>query len=396
MASFQELARKFVKSQKGNRMVRGHVFSEFYQKCANQGKVGKNGLDDQAVQARKEVKSVKLSRPDSVVQELNSACIQQSKMNRKIDEYLLGSVRGSTRGVYRRYWTRFIAFCKKNNLELNAKSVSYFLIELAESSEGKHSGLIAKCAIKFYFKLAYPKKISPTDSWLASKVIKSIKKKYSKPVKKAKCVDSSIIKALVTHLIFNKCCSLVDMRLACFILLEFTAFGRYVDISNLTISNIRFLPSGDMEVLVETSKNYESWDARKTIISGNKDGAFNPVSIIHSYIVRLLKISTAERFLFPTFLSKKSGLLVQKKPVSYDVMNRSFKATLSKLGYDGTLYSLHSPKNGALSEAANSGLCSKDQLKRHGRWSSDNMPNYYHKQSLKNKLAVSRSLKLYS
>ena len=138
MASFQELARKFVKSQKGNRMVRGHVFSEFYQKCANQGKVEKNGLDDQAVQARKEVKSVKLSRPDSVVQELNSACIQQSKMNRKIDEYLLGSVRGSTRGVYRRYWTRFIAFCKKNNLELNAKSVSYFLIELAESSEGKH------------------------------------------------------------------------------------------------------------------------------------------------------------------------------------------------------------------------------------------------------------------
>ena len=55
--------------------------------------------------------------------------------------------------------------------------MSYFLIELAESSEGKHSGLIAKCAIKFYFKLAYPKKISPTDSWLASKVIKSIKKK---------------------------------------------------------------------------------------------------------------------------------------------------------------------------------------------------------------------------
>ena len=29
MASFQELARKFVKSQKGNRMVRGHVLASF-------------------------------------------------------------------------------------------------------------------------------------------------------------------------------------------------------------------------------------------------------------------------------------------------------------------------------------------------------------------------------
>ena len=177
MASFPDHERKFVKSQKGNRMVRGHFFSELYQKCANQGIVGKFGLDDQAVQARKVVKSVQFSCPESVVQEINSACIQKSKMNRKIHEYLLGSVRGTTRGVYRSYWTCFIAFSKKSNLELNAKSVSYFLIELAESSEGKHSGLIANCEIKFFFKLVYPKKISPTDSWLASRIIKSIKKK---------------------------------------------------------------------------------------------------------------------------------------------------------------------------------------------------------------------------
>ena len=140
-----------------------------------------------------------------------------------------------------------------------------------------NSGFIPKCAIKYFFKLTYPKKISSTDSWLNSRVIKSIKKKYSKPVKKAKCVDFSIIKALVSHLVFNNSCSLVDKRLVRFILLEFTAFGRYVDISNLLIKNIRFLPSGDMEVLVKTSKNYESGDASKTTIFGNKEGALNPV-----------------------------------------------------------------------------------------------------------------------
>ena len=95
----------------------------------------------------------------------------------------------------------------------------------------------------------------------------------------------------------------------------------------------------------------------------------------------LLKISSLEGFLFPTFLSKKSGLLVKKKPVSYDVMNRSFIETLTKLRYDGSQYSLRSPKNVALSEVT--------------RWSSVIMPEYYHKQSLESKLAVSRSIKLY-
>ena len=83
-----------------------------------------------------------------------------------------------------------------------------------------------------------------------------------------------------------------------------------------------------------------------------------------------------------------------KKAVSYDAMLKEFRNILDVCGYDGKAYSLHSPKTGAVSHATNSGKCSIEQLRRHGRWASDNMPNYYSKLSLNSKLAVSKALSL--
>ena len=47
------------------------------------------------------------------------------------------------------------------------------------------------------------------------------------------------------------------------------------------------------------------------------------------------------------------------------------------LGLDGKLFSLHSPRTGALSEAANSKKVGKDVLQRHVRWKSVGMAEYY-------------------
>ena len=58
------------------------------------------------------------------------------------------------------------------------------MIELAEKSGGgKGAALIAKSAIEFYFKIAFPKKKCPTDSWLSVCIAKTIVKKYSRPGK---------------------------------------------------------------------------------------------------------------------------------------------------------------------------------------------------------------------
>ena len=59
------------------------------------------------------------------------------------------------------------------------------------------------------------------------------------------------------------------------------------------------------------------------------------------------------------------------------------------------LYSLHSPRTGALSEAANAKDVDKDDLQRHVRWKAG-MVNYYHQLSLEKKLSSSKALNLYN
>ena len=65
------------------------------------------------------------------------------------------------------------------------------------------------------------------------------------------------------------------------------------------------------------------------------------------------------------------------------------------LGLDGKLFSLHSLRTGALSEAANSEKVGKDVLQHHVRWKSVGMAEYYQKLSLDKKLSASRALNIY-
>ena len=77
--------------------------------------------------------------------------------NPKIQEYLEGAIRDSSRKNFASYWRRYLEFCKKgcHNIRLE-ESIGLFLIHLAEKSENRASSLSAKNAIKFYLKLKFP------------------------------------------------------------------------------------------------------------------------------------------------------------------------------------------------------------------------------------------------
>ena len=312
----------------------------------------------------------------------------------KVEKFLVDSVRSSTRISYKRYWDKYLEFCKQHKVKITSESVSSFLIELAEKSGGKGAALIAKSAIKFYFKIAFPKKKCPTDSWLSGRIAKTIVKKYSRPVKKANCLSSAMVKKLVLHLLSGQC-SLKNQRSACFFLMQFIVFGRYEELSSLLISDVTFLASGDIELVIEKAKNFEAWDSRKSFIARNENKSFDPVAIIRGYIRSLKNISRDDGLLFPAIEVRNKKFLALKKPVSYGASLKCLRDALSAIGYDGMKFSLHSPRTGGLSEAANSGKCSMESLRRHGRWSSCKMPDYYHKQSLEKLLSVSKSLSLY-
>ena len=305
-----------------------------------------------------------------------------------INCYLGNSVRNSTKKVYSPYWRKFNEFCEERNFILNsAESISLFLISLAESSESKSSALLAKSAIKYHLKLENPSKKSLTDSFLVSKIAKSIIKKYAKPVKKAKTLSSFNIKAVESLL---KTGDFKNERTAIFLLIQFLLFARFEEVASLEKSNIVFLDSGDIQVHIPKAKNFDVWDSRSSFIS--KGTVFDPVSIIRSYMCKLVD----SRLLFPNFKKGKKGTIIFKSDcVSYSNMLSLMRRALDDIGLQGKEFSLHSVRTGALSESANSDV-DQQILQRHGRWKSLSMVNHYHQLSLDKKLQATRALAIYN
>ena len=318
--------------------------------------------------------------------------VDAKKAKSLIPIYLEDAVRVSTKNRYRSYWMRYKCFCQENKLSLQkGESISMFLISLAESTKGNSAPMFARNAIKYNLKLLYPFKKCATDSWFVSRILSSARKKFARPVKKAATLDSASIVALVQHLLSSG--DFKDERTAVFILTQFVLFGRFEEISKLKRSNVKILASGDLEVLFEEAKNFNVWDSRSSCIAKNAGDGLDPVSILLSYMDKIKDCV----WLFPNFRKGKAGKLIfQEKPVSFDNMLKLLRQGLDGIGMEGKMFTMHSVRTGALSEAANSGVCDREGLKRHVRWSGVGMVDHYHKYSLERRLKPCFALNFYA
>lgn len=92
--------------------------------------------------------------------------------NPRIQEYLEGAIRESSRKTYASYWRRYLEFCKKGGHN----------IRLEESI-----GL----------KLKFPFKKAGTDTYFVSRIVKAISKRWGRPVKKAKRISSEMVAKMI-------------------------------------------------------------------------------------------------------------------------------------------------------------------------------------------------------
>ena len=100
----------------------------------------------------------------------------------------------------------------------------------------------------------------------------------------------------------------------------------------------------------------------------------------------------SELFLFRQITkSKKGEFLRDGGAVSYTTIRDLFKKKVKELGYPADVFDLHSLRVGGASAAANAGVSNR-LFKRHGRWRSDNAKDGYVKDSLDNRLSVTRQL----
>ena len=98
----------------------------------------------------------------------------------------------------------------------------------------------------------------------------------------------------------------------------------------------------------------------------------------------------AEKYLFRGILNMKLGARLRPSSgLSYTKVRELVLEMLAKIGLDKSRYGLHSLRSGGASAAANAGI--PDQwFKRHGRWKSENTKDGYFKDSLEDRLRVTR------
>ena len=313
-------------------------------------------------------------------------------LKKKLSVYLEDAVRDSTKKTYSSYWLRYRKFCKEESLSIhNPESIGLFLITLAEKNGSKSGALTAKHSIKYFLKISYPFKKAATDNYFVSRISKSIVKKFGKPVKKAKCIPSQLIRKMVLNLLSSG--SFKDERTAVFLLMQFCFFARFEEIAKLKKSHVK-INEGSLEVYFPSAKNYDKWDGKKSWIASNEGGAIDPVKIIKLYIA---KLPEKPAWLFSNFrLGKFKKISFIDKPLSYGNSLKLLRDALDGIGEDGKAFSLHSLRTGSLSEAANSARkVSRDEMRRHGRWKSIEMVDSYHELSMESKLGPSKTLGLY-
>ena len=229
---------------------------------------------------------VSLGLSSSVSSPVSSSLRSVSFDDSKVKQYLSEAVRPSTATVYKRLWNKFLIFCSSagfSSVPASSDSVAAFLIALAENSGGKSSSFTAAAAINYFHRLERSDLDSPTEAWVVKRVLKSIERKFSKPVKKAAVFDSDLMIDFVKFLLNQVSLPLNQFRLLALISLQFVIMGRFSCVQRLKVRDIKWLKSGDLEVTVNIAKNYETWEAETVLGAANPGGEVDVVEVVKRF-----------------------------------------------------------------------------------------------------------------
>lgn len=119
-----------------------------------------------------------------------------------------------------------------------------------------------------------------------------------------------------------------------------------------------------------------------------------PVAMLECYFTLGAITGENTKFLFRGLHTTKNySKLRSSGGLSYTRAREVVLDMLTAIGLDRKQFGLHSLRSGGTSAAANSGIPNRF-FKRHGRWKSENAKDGYVKDSLDERLKVSRNLGL--
>ena len=231
----------------------------------------------------------------------------------------------------------------------------------------------------------------PTQSDLVKQVLAGAKRMLAHRTTKKEPITPEILAQLVDKFAGIDA-DLGDLRVVTWCLIGFAGFLRFNELSVLKESDLQIFPD-HMEIFIESSKTDQYRDGAWVTIArtGTKTC---PVKMVERYVTLGGVGASPDLYLFRGITRSKNGVKLRLQGgLSYTRMRDLLLEKLSAVGLDAKKYGLHSLRAGGATAAANAGV--PDRLfKRHGRWRSENAKDGYVKDSLNNRLSVSKNIGL--
>ena len=306
--------------------------------------------------------------------------------------FCLASRAENTQKQYRYAFNAFCKWCTSNSifetLPASDVVVSSYIIYLSNSNKSASSINEAFYAINWAHKLAGVQ--SPCVSELVIAVKEGSLRSVGHSVVKKEPITPEILFQIV-QLYGNSTFSLKHVRIACMCLLSYAGFLRFNELANLKRHQIVFYED-HVSLFLEKSKTDIYREGRDVVIS--RTGKCTcPVLMLEKYLTMANIKSDSLDFIFRPlcFCKTTNSYKLRSGKLSYTTAREILLSSLERLGLNKKMFGLHSLRSGGASAAAASHV--EDRIfKKHGRWKSDRAKDGYVKESILERLSVTKKL----
>ena len=289
-------------------------------------------------------------------------------------------------GAFNR-WKRWAAqFPEIQSFPASPLHISLYIAELKKRANSKSVIEAAVYALRWAHHMAGLQ--SPTEHPIVQQAVEGARKQLGKPVPKREPITPEILRNLVDKF-GSATASLADVRGLCMCLIGYAGFLRHDEIVKLCFSDVKFCDQ-HVELTIQSSKTDKYRNGDKVVIASTGSSTC-PVRMLRRYIAATKEPVASEKPLFRPINGRRQCL--KEGSLSYTTVRESVRNLLKHVVDDVSVFGVHSLRAGGATMAANSGVQDR-QFKRHGRWKSETANDGYVKDSLDNRLAVSRNLGL--
>ena len=298
----------------------------------------------------------------------------------------------STNKIYGQAYIKWKRWASKypeiNILPADPIHIALYLSHLAKSAKSFSVINTALCAITWSHNLSGLE--SPSKHILVIETLRGLKRQLARSSKPKEPFEKEHIIKFVSIM---KEESLSDVRNTAIIVLAFLALLRFDELSNILIKHVSFQKS-HIEIKIPKSKADQLRQGNAVVIA-RINAEHCPVKILSHYmgIANLNEKTEKENYLFRRCITRKGKIMLTEKllPMTYSSIRDIVKTKATEIGLNNAQYGTHSMRSGGATVAANSEIGDR-MLQRHGRWACASSRDRYVKDSLAQRLSVSKTI----